>query len=197
MQKQKQIKKNPKNSKKQKEKVLELALIRTYPHQVTWQVWLPGTPMKFTTTVTTGQIAGRLQVEAANVTAFATRVGSLFVEYRIIRAIFKIRLFSSTNPGVLQFWVDEQSSAVPTLAEANERAVLICSAAAVDKALSLKWVAADPLDLQYTPIAITNIVPSTFKVFTNNANFGSSIVATDYLEVEPVFQFQFRGLLGV
>jgi len=184
------------NRTQHKEKNMELTLIRTYPHQVAWEVWIPATPSKFTTTVTTGFIAGTFNVRASNVGSYVTRFTSTFVEYRIVRAIFKIRLFSSTNPGVLQFWLDEQVTAPPTLAEAQERAVMIISASAVDQKPVLKWVAADPLDLQYIPIA-TSVTPVTFKVYTNNANFGSSIVATDYLEVEPVFQFQFRGLVGV
>jgi len=178
------------------EKIMELSLIRTYPHQVAWQVWLPGTPTKFTTTVTTGLIAGVINVVSTSITSFATRFSQTFVEYRMIRAIFRIRLFSSTNPGVLQFWVDEKSNATPTLAEAQERATLISSAAGVDKTPVLKWVSADPLDLQYIATSASATL-ATFKVFTNNTNFGSSIVATDYLEVEPVFEVQFRGLQGV
>jgi len=195
----KSIKKNQIGNRKagsRTEKIMELSLIRTYPHQVAWQVWLPGTPTKFTTTVTTGLIAGVINVVSTSITSFATRFSQTFVEYRMIRAIFRIRLFSSTNPGVLQFWVDEKSNATPILAEAQERATLISSAAAVDKTPVLKWVSADPLDLQYIATSASATL-ATFKVFTNNTNFGSSTVATDYLEVEPVFEVQFRGLQGV
>jgi hypothetical protein len=52
------------------------------------------------------------------------------------------------------------------------------------------------LDLEYTAIT-SSVTPVTFKTYTNNANFGSSIVATDYCEVEGAVRFQFRGLLGV
>jgi len=178
------------------EKNLELSLIRTYPHQVAWQVWLPGTPIKFTTTVTTGLIAGVINVVSTSVSSFATRFSQTFVEYRMIRALFRIRLFSSTNQGVLQFWIDEKSNATPVLAEAQERATLIVSASSTDRNPVLKWVSSDPLDLQYIATSASATLAS-FKVFTNNTNFGSSTVATDYLEVEPVFEFQFRGLQGV
>lgn len=180
----------------QKMKQLELQLIKSYPKQVTFQCWLPGTPTKFTTLVTTGLINGIINVSPQNVTNFVTRFASTFVEYRIVRAKFRIRLFSSTNPGVLQFWMDEKSSNSPTLAEANERATLILNASAVDRAISMKWTCADPSDLMYVSTS-SSFNPAAFKVYTNNANFGSSIVATDYLEVEPLFQFQFRGLMGV
>jgi len=178
------------------EKQLELSLIRTYPHQVAWEVWLPGTPSKFTTTVTTGQIAGVINIVSTSIASFATRFSQTFVEYRMIRAVFKIRLFSSTNPGVLQFWIDEKSNSAPVLAEAQERAVLVVSASSVDRNPSLKWVSSDTLDLQYIATSASATL-ATFKVFTNNTNFGSSIVATDYLEVEPIYQVQFRGLQGV
>jgi len=190
------IKKTNKRTLKQREKDLELSLIPTYPKQVCWQVWLPALPGKLVTTVTTGVITSAYQITTSQIQSFATRFGSTFVEYRIIRAVFSIRLFSSTNPGVLQFWIDEKSTATPTLAEAEERAVLSISASSTDLNPYLKWVCADPLDLQYQPIA-TVITLATFKTFTNNANFGSSVVATDYLEVVPEFQLQFRGLQGV
>ena len=179
-----------------KEKILELALIKSYPNQVVWETWLPGTPVKRTTTVTTGVIATGIAVSSASIQAFATRFGSTFVEYRIIRAKFRIRLFSSTNPGLLQFWLDEKSAGTPTLVEAQERAVLSCSAAAIDTMSELDWTSSDTLDLQYLAIATASTL-CTFKEYTNNANFGSSIVATDYYEVIPAFQLQFRGLQGV
>jgi len=181
---------------KSQEKQLELALIHTYPKQVCMECWLPATPIKVTTTVTTGAISQVVSVGAGAVTAFNTRFGSTFVEYRVVRAKFCMRLFSSTNPGVIQAWMDEQSTSAPTLVQAQERATLIFNASAIDQQPCLKWVAGDPVDLAYIPLG-TVTTPATFKVFSNNANFGSSIVATDYLIIEPEFQFQFRGLQGV
>jgi len=180
---------------KEKERELELTLIRTYPKQAVWEVWLPGLPTKVTTTVTTGAIASSLPISSASIQAFATRFSQTFVEYRIIRAHWRIRFFSATNPGVIQFWIDEKSTAAPVLAEAQERATMICSASAIDTAPVVKWVCSDPLDLQYIASSASTTVAS-FKSFSNFTNFGSSIVATDYFEVEPEFQLQFRGLQG-
>jgi len=178
------------------EKKLEIRLVRSYPRQVCWDVWLPGTPSKGTTIVTTGVIAFTQSVSRNQISAFTTRFQSTFVEYRIVMARFRIRLFSSTNPGVLQVFIDEKITTNPTLAEATERATLILSASGTDRAPELMWTCADPLDLQYQVItAVTQ--PATFKIYTDNANFGSSIVATDYFEVEPEFRVQFRGLQGV
>jgi len=105
-------------------------------------------------------------------------------------------MFSSINSGCIQLWLDEQSTSVPTLAEARERYIRSCSAAAIDEEIMIKWICSDPNDLQYLGIG-TSSTPVTFKAFTNNANFGSSIVATPYYELVPEFQFQFRGLQGV
>jgi len=174
----------------------DLALRRTYPGQVTWQVWLKATPVKYTTTVTTGIIATVNAVTSAAVTSFSTRFGSTFNEYRIVRCRWKIRFFSSTNPGVVQFWVDEQSSSVPTLVEARERYTRTLSASSVESRSEIAWTCSDPADLAYQAIAATSI-PATLKFYTDNAVFGSSVVATDYFEVSPEFEFQFRGLVGV
>lgn len=172
---------------------MEIQLIKSYPNQVVFQAWLPMTPLKLTTTVTTGQIASSFQVTSTNINTFATRFGATFVEYRIVKCLTKMRNFSSTNPGILQCWYDEASAAVPILAEAAERATLSNSACDVVPT-SMLWTASDPLDLQYRAIG-TAYTPVTWKVFTNNANFGSSIVATDYAEIVPVARVQFRGLI--
>jgi len=178
-----------------KEKNLELQLIKSYPNQICWQVKLPATPIKLTTTVTTGLIANALNVNILGINNFASRFGATFVEYRIIKANFAVKFFSSTNPGIIQFWMDEKVTSAPTSTEALERYVLSSPAAAVDRPRALEWICSDPLDLQYQPIG-TTYTPATFKSFTNNTNFGSSIVATDYCEILPHFLFQFRGLQG-
>jgi len=180
----------------QKEKILELTLIKTYPRQVVWETWLPATPVKVTTTVTTGAIAVNLLCNTGAISNFATRFGNTFVEYRMIRIRMQIRFFSSTNPGVIQFWYDEKQTGSPTPNDASERAVLTCSAASVDRQPMLKWICSDTLDLQYSDIGAL-VTPVTFKAYSDNVNFGSSIVATDYFELEPEFQYQFRGLVGV
>jgi hypothetical protein len=108
-------------------------------------------------------------------------------------------MFSSTNPGVVQIFYDEQNTTtVPTLAEASERYMDSLSAGDIRTKKSYKWTNSDPLDLQYTPIAnYASYQPAAFKIFTNNTNFGSSVAATDYCEVEGYYRFQFRDLVGV
>lgn len=178
------------------EKSLELRLIKSYPSQVVWEVTLPGTPFKQTTTVTTGVIAAALAVQTSSIAGFATRFGSTFVEYRIIKARIVMRMFSATNPGVIQAWYDEKSASNPTAAEATERYILSVNASDIEGKHQLCWTNSDPLDLQYTAIG-SSVTPVTFKWYTSNSTYGSSIVATDYLEIIPYYRLQFRGLLGV
>ncbi len=168
----------------------------SYPGQVSWDVWIPFNPIKLTTTVTTGLIANALPIVPTAVASFASRFQSTFVEYRMVQVRVRVKMFSSTNPGVMQFWFDEKSNATPTLVEAAERYILSVSASDTKGSHQLLWTARDPLDLEYTAIS-TSVTPVTFKSYTSNANFGSSIVATDYCEVEGHIRFQFRGLLGV
>lgn len=174
----------------------QIMLIKSSPRQVVWDSWLPGLPVKATTTVTTGVIATAYGINTSQIQAFATRFGSTFDEFRIVQANMTLSLFSSTNAGLILTFIDENSTAAPSIAEARERTQKTISASAVDRNLTLTWIAADPADLLYTPIA-NSFTPATFKVYTDNANFGSSIVATDYFEITCQFRVQFRGLQGV
>lgn len=184
------------NPSKTNERRLEIALIPSYPKQKCWDVWLPSLPVKSTTIVTSGVIALSYSLSNTNLQSFNTRFASTFDEYRIVQARMRIRFFSSTNPGVLQVWFDEKVAAAPSLAQAQERYIASLSCASVDKNYQTTWTSADPLDLQYVQVGVT-ATPAYFKMYTDNANFGSSIVATDYFEVEGEFRVQFRGLQGV
>jgi hypothetical protein len=176
-----------------REKQLQLALVPSYPRQVCWETWLPGLPSKQTTTVTTGVRASSFPVTKTSVAGFVTRFASTFVEYRIIRAKFKYRCFSSTTPGVSQVWVDEKSTANPTATEAGERAILSFPNSSVNQEHVMTWECSDTLDLQYIDIG-TAVTVASFKLYTDNAVFGAPIAVTEFLEIVPFFQFQFRGL---
>ena len=179
-----------------KEKQLELSLIRTYPRQVVFETYLPILPRVLATTVTTGVIANSYEVSSAAIQSFSARFASTFLEYRMTRAQFQIRLFSATNPGVIQFWFDEKNVAAPVLAGAQERYILSVNASGIDQQHTLKWVNGDPQDLQYNALS-TVVTPVTFKSYTDAANFGSSAVATNYCVIEGRIFFQFRGLQAV
>ncbi len=171
--------------------------IPSFPGQHTFEGWFQASPTVVSTTVTTGVISTDYDVNAAAIVNWNTRFQVTFREYRIIRARFRTRNFSTVNPGVFATWFDEKSTATPTSNEAQDKATKLFSCADVIGNHSLEWTAHDPLDLQYTISTTTNVTPVSFKIYTNNANFGSSIVATQYADILPEFYVQFRGLYGV
>jgi hypothetical protein len=114
-------------------------------------------------------------------------------EYRITRARISFRLFSSANPGVIRAWIEPRSSAAPTLAiaEASEGLVFSASDTVTDHLLDYKIM--DPVYVDYTALSATQSV-GYLNVYTNNANYGSSAAATDYMVASIEFVIQFRGL---
>lgn len=171
----------------------DLILRSAYQGQPTLQTKILTDAVKYTTTVTTGLIAQSYPVSEASITNFATRFAT-WSEFRLIRCKALIRMFSSVNPGVVKFWFEEKSSSTPTLGNANAARSLTRNCSAVDDVHSLTWTASDPLDLEWTAISGTK-TPVYFKFYTNNANMGSSVVATDYFMVQLDLTYQFRGFL--
>lgn len=190
---QKKQAKSLRNSKNKKKYDINLSIIRSYPKQNVWDTWLPLFPSKGTTTVTTGVIASSYQIYITAINNFAARFGSTFVEYRIVQANISLRFFSSINPGAIQCWCDEKSTSAPTVTEGRERYTWSYNASDIENTKVMKWKCVDLLDLQYSPIG-TTYTPVSFKAYTNNADFGSSITATDYFEILGTARVQFRGL---
>lgn len=169
--------------------------IPSFPGQQLAQFKLLGTSNVSSTTVTTGAVALALAIDPTSfVQNWADRFQDLFEEYRVIKAVLKINCFSSTNPGVINAWVDEVASTAPTATAASERTVLKFSAANVEKTHILHWKPVSLPDLAYTPVA-TALNPAWFKIYTDNSSFGSSIVATQYFTSIMEFVVQFRGFV--
>jgi hypothetical protein len=167
--------------------------IPAYRGQVVEDFHISLAPIVVTTTVATGQIANVYAVTAAAIPTFATRFASLFEEYRIVKVRFVVKNFSTINPGLFTHWFDEKNATAPTAAEAlriNLKTFSACS----PSPHSLTWVARDPLDLQYTDCSSLLTNPVSYKLYTDNAVFGSSIVATAYAQVTASILIQFRGL---
>jgi hypothetical protein len=158
-------------------------------------MWLEGAVQPASTTVTTGVIAVVQNIDPVNIVSdWANRFANTFEEYRVVKAKFFVNVFSTANPGLLLQYVDEKVATAPTAAAVNERALVRYSAADVVKPHILTWRPRDVTDLVYTPIG-SPFVPAYFKIYTDNANFGSSIVATPYLSYYTKYKIQFRGLL--
>lgn len=164
-----------------------------FPGQKTFNVTLRILPSLNTTTVTTGVIALSSQITITSINGWNPNFQNTWEEYRIVACRSRVTPFSSTNAGLLTAWFDEKNSAAPTLQESVQKNVKMIGAAQVNKPLWLSWHARDPLDLQYQ-LPTVAYTPVTMKVYTNNANWGASIVATPYFLLETWVDIQFRGL---
>jgi hypothetical protein len=189
--------KNKKNSRSRR-RINYNMNIRSYPGQALASHWTPCVPFTLSTTVTSGLLSQCIQVDpTALVQAWATRFQTLYEEYRVIAAKADLNFFSSVQPGVITcFWDEKTPFTAPTLASSIERAMRRCSLSSTDKPLRLSWKARDLLDLQYTPIATSN--PSVgLSIYTDNANYGSGIVAAAVVTVNFRLHIQFRGYTTV
>jgi len=158
---------------------------------------LPGDPVVASTTVTTGAmtVTASLAVISTTINNFATRFAN-FEEYRIIKAKAIIRCFSSVNPGIGNLWLDDSGNiSAPTATEAQQRqGVKHFMFSDVDKEHTLTYVPQSPQEQIWNPIATAQQI-AQFKLYTDNANFGASIVATQYCSIQVMFTVQFRGVV--
>ncbi len=153
---------------------------------------VPSPAVKVTTTVTTGAIATHVSLTPSLITDWTTRF-ACFDEYRVTHIAVEFRCFSSINPGVIRAWLEEKSTATPTAALAAVNRGITFPASAVERTHMLKWQATDYGDAEYT--SMSGIAGTVYlKIYTDNAVFGSSTVATDYLAYKVQFTVQFRGM---
>jgi hypothetical protein len=155
-------------------------------------VWIDADPFKVTTVVTTGVIQTTTAIDPTSLVTSWTTSFSTWDEYRVVGWTAQVNCFSSTNPGILSTWVEEKSSAAPTNAICKAARANRFSAGDVFKKHQKHFVVADPLDLQYTALGTSKIV-GYYDLYTDNAVYGSSVVATDYAEIVIKLLVQFRG----
>lgn len=167
--------------------------VPSYPGQVVESFTIGLSPVVVSTTVGTGIIAYALPIGTGAISAFNTRFAGLFEEYRIVKVVVKFNPFSQSNPGLMTHWFDEKNSNSPTNAEANRVSLKSFSACRTNPS-SISWKAVDPVDLQYTDVSVTTVIPTTYKLYTDAVSFGSSAIATAYGQVTAKVWIQFRGL---
>lgn len=167
----------------------------SYAGQQVARLRLDGVPQLLSTTTGTGVINDVYQVEVNQILAFATRFGNTFDEYRILGADIKVTCTASST-GISKFWFDEKSPNTPTVNESQERTVVaLPNNSSNSKACrTFRWRARDLLDLQFSPIGALTVNPVTFKIYTNNANYGSPTTVTSLWVVESVLIVEFRGI---
>jgi hypothetical protein len=144
--------------------------------------------------VTTGSLAANISLDGALINALTTRFAS-WQEYRIVQAEAQVRCFSSTNPGLIKIWFQSnQNTATPTNTLALNARGLVFPASDVGKLHRLIYRPLDPLEQQWQVLG-TGTRIGNFKIYSDNASYGASIVATQYLVVEFLLTVEFRGFL--
>lgn len=145
--------------------------------------------------VATGALASNYSISTGSIAAFATRFASLFREYCIVGCRFEVRISVTANAsGILAVWIDEDSNATPTAAQAANRARLDVGLVAnpVDRVYRIDWKPLDYLDLDWTDGG-TNTTPAFLKLYTDVANFGTTATTTAQVLVTGTVALCFRG----
>lgn len=150
-------------------------------------------PIVLSTTVTSGLIASTTTLTNALISNFATRFAT-WDEYRIIKVRAKVSCFSTTYPGQLNHWFDipATAGAAPAIADARKNRAVRFPASDVSKNHELDFVPHDPTLQMWEPLS-TGLTIGVYKLYTDNANYGSSVVATQYVCVDLDLTIQFRG----
>ncbi len=164
----------------------------------------PGTPAmrlaveifvgKLTTTVTSGQISSSTAIQAALMANFGGRFVA-FDEYMIEKVMFKVDCCSQNNPGLINMWCEPVASATgaPNSTDAKQNKTVTFPAGDTSKTHVMKYNPNNAVTQAWTPVSNTTAVCGNFKIYTNNADFGSTTVATDYVVVTGTIWVAFRG----
>lgn len=145
--------------------------------------------------IAAGAVAYAGAIDTLSVQDWGTRYAAVFREYAIVGCRLELRPQNiSPAAGICAAYMDEQSGAVPTAAEALARSRLDMTLAplTVPKAYHLDWTPHDLLDLDFTAVG-TNFQPVFLKIFANVANFGTSAAETGQILVTGSIAFEFRG----
>jgi hypothetical protein len=154
-----------------------------------------GFPSILTTSVTSGQINSNIPVQATTlINSFTTRFQA-FTEYRIVKCTAKLKNFSCSNPGLCNFWFTEDDTSTPTAAKALQAEAKQVNFADIVGNHKMTYVPHDPAQQTWTLVASGAPIVGYFKVFTDNANFGSTIIATTVGIIAYDLVVQFRGLI--
>lgn len=170
--------------------------VPSYPRQPLASFKVMADSVVASTTVTSGIIALVYECDpVSNVIDWSTRF-ELFEEYRVVQCRAIVHCFASTNPGTIIMYWDETSATAPTATAAQERGINLFSAGGNSKPHSITWKPVDIADLVYHNTG-TVFVPVRLKLYTDNANYGASIVATQYVSVTLEYTIQLRGFATV
>jgi len=185
--------KSLRNSKLRNRRDPETLLRPSYRGQPVLEIWVDLDGQKLTSTVTTGVTTGNLNVGSGGVSNFSTRF-AMWDEYRVVAYDMDSQSLGSTLPGLAVMWFEEKDFNAPSLAKSltNNGKRFPLSADQLNH--HIKGWFHDPLDLQYNAIT-TAYQPGALKVYSDNAQYGAPIVATDVLYITGKVLVQFRGFV--
>ncbi len=147
---------------------------------------------KFTTTVTTGAIASSTAITVGLVDNFSARF-ALFDEFKIRSVHLRFYTLSTANQGVINVWIEPLSNATPTLALSKDNKTLTFSLSDSSRSHTLDYTIKDPNLTIWAPVTTTTAQVGYVKVYTDNAAYGATTVATDVLVVVGTMVVDFRG----
>jgi len=189
----KQMKRKPRNSAPRMPKELNPSTPQ-FPGEVHTTMKLRGAPVLHTTTVTSGVIADGIDIQPVAIAGWTTRFQDTYQEYRVIKAVLRIRPVGSST-GVTRIWQESSVLSTPTANQASERGGLTLPntmtnpksvIAAVYKPYGVNM-------LTWTPVN-ASLAPSQFSVYTDLANYNAPATATVLWLSEVEYTLEFRGL---
>jgi hypothetical protein len=167
--------------------------ISVYPNGV--QLDVPITQQNLA--IVAGALAAVVPLDLSIVNAFAARFGAVFKEYAIVGAKLELRPNNmAVTAGVTGAYIDENSNAAPTAGTTMNvpRLDMLNAPLFEVKPRLITWTPRDFIDLDYVPIA-TTFTPAWLKVFTDVANFGSTVTTTGQWVITGSLAFSFRGYI--
>ncbi len=125
-----------------------------------------------------------------------TYLQSLWEEYRILRAMWKIYPCDPSATGVTKFYCDESDTTTPTLGTAGQKLGIIVpnTSSAGARVHTVKWAAQDLKDLQWTTTTSTTTFV-TLKAYTDG-NYGCTTTSTQLWVVQMTVELELRGQGG-
>lgn len=171
-----------------------LMLRPEYKGQPAISIKMRAFPYMLTTSVTSGIVSANVSLSKGNLNNFATNFAG-FAEFRIVKVKASIKNYSSQSTGIGCVWFSEDDSSAVTVANALQAQCKQWNFSNVVNSTDMSYVPHDPAQQTWTLVSSGNPVIGYFKVWADNANFGTTIVATPLGIVTFEYTVQFRGLI--
>jgi len=187
----------PKNKKNQRSRRTDPALLlrKEYPGQPVLATSLQGLPVSILTTTSTGLVSIVVGLSPTNISNFAARFLT-WQEYRIVKVQVEVNLFSTTQPGLLNTWFESAAApGAPILSQTQNALAKRFSASDVTHKHRFDYVPHDTAEQSWQATNSGVNPVGYYKLYTDNANYGAPIVASQLGIIEVKYFIQFRGFV--